>query len=160
MDKASGMLPVEQSIGRTVSYTFCASSPGSWHRTTKGGHYIFSKPPEWLQEALPTLKKMLQCLKLCPSPTAKATAEIASSAANSWNEDLKLTEELVAFLSTKSRDQDDQPPDVTNGAALRAMRRLLQALDPDRKWGDLRKVLTPEGHWLWLCEEHARAYRR
>ena len=44
------------------------------------------------------------------------------------------------------------------GAALQALRRFLDEKDPDQHWGGLKKVLTPEGHYLWLCEQHAREY--
>ncbi|HEY83671.1 MAG TPA: hypothetical protein G4N96_00960 [Chloroflexi bacterium] len=45
------------------------------------------------------------------------------------------------------------------GAGLRALRQLLDAEDPSQHWGGLKKVLTPEGHYLWLCEHHAEAYK-
>ncbi len=41
---------------------------------------------------------------------------------------------------------------------LRALRLLLDEVDPKQQWGGLRKVLTPEGHYLWLCEYHAKEY--
>ena len=44
------------------------------------------------------------------------------------------------------------------GAQLRALRKLLDALDKPQEWGGLQKVLTPEGHYLWLCEYHAQEY--
>ena len=43
-------------------------------------------------------------------------------------------------------------------AALQALRQLLDRKDPQQDWGGLRKVQTPEGHYLWLCEYHAREY--
>jgi internalin A len=43
---------------------------------------------------------------------------------------------------------------------LRALRRLLDAKDPQQHWGGLQKVLTPEGHYLWLCKDHAQEYAR
>jgi len=44
------------------------------------------------------------------------------------------------------------------GARLRALRELLDEVDTKHRWGDLKKILTPEGHYLWLCEEHAKEY--
>ncbi len=44
------------------------------------------------------------------------------------------------------------------GASLRALRKLLDALDEKQEWGRLQKVLTPDGHYLWLCEYHAKEY--
>jgi hypothetical protein len=43
---------------------------------------------------------------------------------------------------------------------LRALRKLLGEVDPEQEWGRLKKVLTPEGHYLWLCKEHAKEYRK
>ena len=43
-----------------------------------------------------------------------------------------------------SRVPDHRP----SGAALRQIRALLDRLDPEQHWGGLRKVLTPEGHYL------------
>jgi internalin A len=34
----------------------------------------------------------------------------------------------------------------------------LDAVDEKQEWGGLEKVLTPEGHYLWLCEYHAKEY--
>ena len=45
------------------------------------------------------------------------------------------------------------------GAELRAVRKLLDEVDAKHEWGGLKKVLTPEGHYLWLCGEHAKEYK-
>ncbi len=44
------------------------------------------------------------------------------------------------------------------GAGLRALRQLLDEKDPNHQWGGLRRVLTPEHHYLWLCDYHAKEY--
>ena len=38
------------------------------------------------------------------------------------------------------------------GGALRALRPLLDEVDPAQNWGGLKKILTPEEHYLRLCE--------
>lgn len=43
---------------------------------------------------------------------------------------------------------------------LRALRNLLDEADSAHDWGGLKKILTAEGHYLWLCEEHAAEYRK
>ena len=43
-------------------------------------------------------------------------------------------------------------------AMLRELRRFLKEADPKQEWGRLKKILTPEGQYLWLCEEHAKEY--
>jgi O-antigen ligase len=37
-----------------------------------------------------------------------------------------------------------------------ALRQLLEEKDPRSEWGVLRVVLTPRGHYLWLCYSHAQ----
>jgi len=44
------------------------------------------------------------------------------------------------------------------GFQLRALRILLDEVDRAHEWGGLKKVLTPEGHYLWVCEHHAQEY--
>jgi len=46
------------------------------------------------------------------------------------------------------------------GMELRALRKLLDEVDAKQEWGGLKKVLTPEGHYLWLCKEHAEEYKK
>jgi hypothetical protein len=55
---------------------------------------------------------------------------------------------------------DVADPERVEGAALRALRQLLEEKDKEQHWGGLKKVLTPEGHYLWLCENHAAEYKR
>jgi hypothetical protein len=55
---------------------------------------------------------------------------------------------------------DVADPERVEGAALRALRFLLDEKDKEQHWGGLKKVLTPEGHYLWLCENHAAEYKR
>jgi internalin A len=42
----------------------------------------------------------------------------------------------------------------------RALRRLLDEVDLKQEWRGLKKVLTPEGHYLLLCKEHAEEYKK
>ena len=44
------------------------------------------------------------------------------------------------------------------GAGLRELHSLLLELDPAKTWGNLRRVLTPTGDYLWLCPTHYREY--
>ena len=49
--------------------------------------------------------------------------------------------------------------DVTMiGPALRALYSFLKEQDKAQIWGELQKVITPDGNILWLCEKHARPY--
>ena len=81
---------------------------------------------------------------------------------------IKLTEELAKRLSERDYATADLlrrtgaggRAERFEGAELRALRQLLDHVDPEHHWGGLKKVLTPEGHYLWLCAEHAEEYKR
>lgn len=42
--------------------------------------------------------------------------------------------------------------------ALRAVHTFLDKADPNHTWGDLHKIVTPDGNILWLCAEHRKDY--
>jgi len=67
---------------------------------------------------------------------------------------------LLRQFADRPEPAECPEPHRAEGTALRAVRHLLQELDPSQTWGGLQKVLTPEGHYLWLCPEHARVYQR
>lgn len=37
---------------------------------------------------------------------------------------------------------------------------MLSKLDPERRWGGLSRMTTPEGLTLYLCPQHLAVYRR
>jgi hypothetical protein len=71
--------------------------------------------------------------------------------------------EADPFLKGESGLEASEKTRAEGGASLRSLRQLLVTLDPDQHktpnvWGGLTKTITPEGHWLWLCEEHRQPY--
>lgn len=68
--------------------------------------------------------------------------------------------ELPDFRKKIDIDMCDHTLHHFEGAPLRALRVFLDEVDPQKQYGGLRKVLTPEGHYLWLCEYHAAQYRK
>jgi hypothetical protein len=86
-----------------------------------------------------------------------------------FKNDIKLMEELAKKFPEvqyqKANIPDPQSPGIlkeyierVEGAGLRALRSLLEEKDPQQQWGDLRRILTPEGHYLWLCNHHTSSY--
>jgi len=150
-----------------VELHLLCQEPGQWHLTSSGGRYVFGKPPAWFRDAAPLLKHLVGCLKRCfPLKGELAVEGAAAFLEAHWKEDLLLTEDLVERLTTTEFGPlpaldgigNDVSVEVAQGAAVRALRRLFEKLDSDRKWGGLQKTVTPEGHWLWLCEEHRAIY--
>ena len=81
---------------------------------------------------------------------------------------IKLMEELAKKLAGRDyieaelleMTEADGKTERLEGMEVRALRKLLDEVDPKREWRGLKKVLTPEGHYLWLCKEHAEEYKK
>jgi hypothetical protein len=134
---------------------FC-QAPGHWHPVAKGGRYEFHRPAAWLRPLLPYLQRLARVLRLAvPAVGLIAGPERRVSLGNG-------ADAMCAWLDRSSPGEltNAAAPARAEGAALRQLRQLLEELDPVRHWGGLRKVYTPEGHYLWLCPDHAAAYER
>jgi hypothetical protein len=122
-------------------------------------------PADWLRVVGPYLKSLVKILKYAV-PIVGAGAAIAHPEVRS---DVMLMIELAKLLP-ESRDDfesrtldivgERREPEMEGGAALRAIRHLLDEKDPQQYWGGLRRILTPEGHYLWLCDYHAQEYKK
>jgi hypothetical protein len=164
--------PKEQSrwrdllLGRKTELQLYCDAPGQWHPTASGGRYDIDVTPEWLQTIAPHVRGMVKVLKYA--------APLASPVLNWYGPDIKKVVEqdidLMKALVEKLpdiKDADDpglkgsaeRGASLAEGAALRALRTLLDKVDTKRDWGGLTKVLTPEGDYLWLCQQHAQEYR-
>lgn len=67
--------------------------------------------------------------------------------------------EIEAESQLSSNVEKIFPVERLEGSALRSLRHLLEEKDPQQKWGGLKLIVTPEGHYLWLCEHHAAEYK-
>jgi internalin A len=133
-------------------------APGHWHPVVEGGLYELDQSKKWLKAIAPYLRKMIGVLKYAKPLTGNGEA------ANTFHADLEMTQTAIAKVPATrdewmvGQEHDDMQAERVTGAALRALRELLDKKDPQHYWGGLRKVLTPEGHYLWLCAEHAQEY--
>lgn len=50
-------------------------------------------------------------------------------------------------------------PGHTEGAALRTLRQLSEEKNPQQHWGGFKKIFTPVGHYLGLCEHQSAEYK-
>jgi internalin A len=156
-------------IGESLELQLYCQAPGCWHPTNPkdGGRYVIDQPARWLRALEPYVRRMVSMLKFI-SPIAGAwTTWAAPAYAALIKNDISLMQELVKALPTitETRDpglpiEETHDPERVGGAALRALRLLLDEKDPTQHWGGLMKVLTPEGHYLWLCKYHAVEYAR
>jgi internalin A len=84
--------------------------------------------------------------------------------------DCDLMKELVSQTPTQLRYKDELPginptdptpsTRATNEADFRVLETMLTKLDPDRVWGGLCRITTPEGLILYLCPHHLTAYQQ
>jgi hypothetical protein len=157
--------------GQTMELQLYCQAPGCWHPTGKDGLYIIREPAKWLRAIAPYVRRLVSVLKYASPLVGPWLGVVLPDAyEKQFKNDIKLMEELVKKLPDLKSDYPDldlakgigETADIEHaeGTALRALRLLLDEVDRQQKWGGLKKVLTPEGHYLWLCEYHAAEYAR
>jgi internalin A len=161
--------------GEKLEMQLYCQAPGCWHPTIEGGHYVFDYPPKWLRATGKYLTSMVKLLSFVAPVVGPWINIAAADYAKLIADDIKVMEGLVKLLpeivevsettEMKLADRVETTPGPTpdtyvEGAELRAIRQLLEKLDEHQDWGKLKRVLTPEDHYLWLCEYHAQEYRR
>ena len=156
--------------GRKVDLQLYCEAPGQWHPTERGGLYQLDEPAEWIASTAPYIRRLASWLKFATPLINPVLGVGFPDYREIIKNDLDLINQLVVALPELQEDTglraaetlhqatDGVEAQRAEGAALRALRLLLDEKDTRRDWGGLRKVLTPEGHYLWLCETHARAY--
>lgn len=158
-------------VGEKLELQLFCQSPGRWHPTFEGGLYLIDKPAEWLQATAPYLRRLVTVLKYA---TPLIGPWLGVAIPHDYEKHFKNDIELMGKFVEKLPELRDDPSlslarsvgdnrinaERAEGAALRVLRKLLEEKDPQQHWGGLKKVLTPEGHYLWLCAYHAAEYAR
>lgn len=161
--------PLSEILKKKWELHFYCEAPGCWHMTDPrlGGRYYIDKPSKWLKSITPHLQRLIKVFKFVAPLAGPWLAYAAPVYEELLKTDIDLMKELVGKLPELTKDRDlieesglrsAEALDRTEGAQLRAVRRLLDEVDKNHEWGGLKKVLTPEGHYLWLCEAHAGEY--
>ena len=154
--------------GQPAELRLWCQEPGCWH-LVPGGIYPFTIPADWLRTVGPYLARLVGLLKYVAPVAVPAAGIAAGDCAGLVKHHLEMMKGLVEMLPDPAERPEDraagapglrEEPTRAYGEAFRALRGLLDRLDPPRRWGGLQKVLTPEGHRLWLCDHHAAQYRR
>jgi hypothetical protein len=158
-----------------VNLQLYCQAPGKWHPTIdlddptkKTGLYAIDTPDKWLEVMAPHISRMVKVLKYAsplvspilgvkvPDLDAQVKADVGLM--NSLVTKLPDITNSPEFKLTGSNPNDDIEAGRLAGSALRALRQFLEEKDSQQHWGGLRRVLTPEGDYLWLCEHHAAEY--
>lgn len=166
-------------VATTLQLDLCCQAPGAWHTLyrngEKTGSYTLDIQHGWIGEVAPYLKTLFRVMQFAVPfvgdwmindvlqlEDGLSRADIEQE----WGHHVELMQGYLDTLTNITDDDYDRrlesgfrvPDQRAHGAALRQIRALLDQLDPSQHWGGLRKVLTPEGHYLWLCEHHAKEY--
>jgi internalin A len=76
----------------------------------------------------------------------------------------RLAEKAPAAFEESSPSKQGRSFEESRGARrvtgdeMRMLKMLLKEKDTGERWGRLKKLMTKEGHWLWLCPEHYAEY--
>lgn len=139
-------------IGKEVELQLYCQAPGKWHPTVDNGRYSIFEPKKWIVSLAPYVKSLLAVLKI--SNKIEGPLQIDMK----FKDSLQFMERLSKGVELDFAGQKEDVVLTASGPDLRMIHQLLHALDEQHEWGRLKKVLTPEGHYLWLCEEHVTEY--
>ena len=157
--------------GSAYELRLYCEEPGAWHRLPEPqGCYPITEPSEWLRKFGPYLQHLLTVLKHV-APLAGPILGVSVDKLDQYlKADCDLMKELVSQAPTQLRYKDelhginraDPAPSAhaTNEADFRVLEAMLTKLDPDRAWGGLCRITTPEGLTLYLCTHHLAAYQQ
>jgi GTPase SAR1 family protein len=155
--------------GQSLELQLYCQEPGCWHPTGENGRYSIPQPAEWLPRVAPYVRGLVTILKTAaPFVNPGLSMVIDKAFTDEFGANIKLMEEIVKKLPDGADDMGERlardlashgTPRQVGGADLRAVRQLLDEVDKPHAWGGLERVLTPEGHYLWLCAEHANRYK-
>jgi internalin A len=144
--------------------TLWCEQPGAEH-SWEPATYQFSRPKAWIRAISPYALLVYKTLRLVvPFAGSIPTILGPEDGRVDPSVQLELMNSLVSQLP-EARAQDPSTPaprsgglTPVEGAGLRALRVLLFEEDRARSFGDLRRVRTPSGDFLWVCPEHYRDY--
>ena len=146
--------------------TLWCEHPGHEHPRCEA-QYEFTRPKTWFVTIAPyvlALSEVLQTTALVAGaalcgPTHEVVGAALRVAIPERDYDYEEVKRDLALMKALT-DRLQKHPGVASaeGAEFRALRELLLELDPARFFGGLRRVLTPEGDYLWICPPHYREY--
>jgi hypothetical protein len=146
-----------------LTLTLWCERPEHWHPMSEAS-YDLDVSKEWVQRVGRYAGPVFAVLRRV-MPVAGAVTGLGldfGHLANAQNE-LDLMSELVEAVPEFRVDDGNWTdaaftrPAAVDEAGLRAVREILQQLDPRRRYGGLRRVQDASGQILWVCPEH-RAY--
>ncbi len=125
------------------------------------GEYTFDSSKAWLQKVAPYAATITRTLKtVLPVAGAAVKAGLDETLLKEVGPKLQLMEKLASTLlkadfdAPNAQEATEELLTRAEGTGLRELHTLLLDLDPAKTWGNLKRVLTPAGEYLWLCPKH------
>ena len=120
--------------------------------------YTIQRPKNWLVKVAPFIKAIVQLVAYAPvvpnSPLAEAS-DLTERCLEHMEYFLQQIDQIIEDSSlSEPYIYDDDSEISVDGTQLRVFRSLLDEVDTSQEWQGLRKWLSPEGHYLWLCPYH------
>jgi hypothetical protein len=141
--------------------------PGSWHETGIDGTYDVFDVAAWVHKTGPYMRVLVESFHNAPPIAWPDTGDSDRTRnAKAFQATLKLMSKLVKYRPGRKPESADASASdfAANQAAvvssLKSLLEMLDATDPRHTWGGLHKVQTPDGHNLWLCPHHAKAFHQ
>ena len=140
--------------------------PGHWHPWA-AATYSIDQPREWLVRISPYASIVLALLKSAvPVAAAAAGMVLTPDQLNHATSELKLMTTLASELPALKAgaspgdlpEQAAGPMAPAQGQAMRAIRTVIFQHDAQKAFGDMRRVLTAAGDYLWICPDHYGSY--
>jgi len=148
----------EPLLGQTVELHLVCQAPGAFHLTADAGRYRTTLHPIQSGALARHLQRLVSVLKYVSPAEALFRADIQRMEEFVHRLRTDFAPDAPVSLPFRELSSADRLEGGKN-ASLRVLRSVLDKVDPQRTWGGLQKVLTPEGHYLWLCARHAAEYR-
>lgn len=169
----------EKGWKRRIEMQLYCQAPGCWHPLgcERGkddpatGLYQIEVNTEFLATIAPGVKAVAKMLKyaqplLGPWVVWAQPERYEQQFKDDFERMEKLGEKIPVGLED-SRDsklagalREGYTPQQVSGAMLRALKLLLEEKDKQHTWGGLKRILTKEGHHLWLCPHHLAEYKQ
>ena len=140
--------------------------PGQWHPWPSAS-YPVDQPREWIVRIGPYMGLVFKTLRLVvPVAASVAGILLTPEQLKDAQQELELMQTLVEELPSQALgsesefDNSEFAGQLTQaeGQALRAVRVWLFGHDYKRGFGNLRRVVTPSGDFLWVCAQHHHDY--
>ena len=150
-------------VGKKMQMHLCCEYPGEQHTLPEEKPYGIDISAEWMQAAAPYLRGTFKVLKFVAPFVAPGIGLNDEVMAKDLKFDLQMMDKIAAKFPEINIDAD---PDLggrgketrMEGADMRKLQAWLEEEDPKRHYQSLVRILTPEGHYFWLCPHHAAEF--